>query len=517
MHVPGLETTQHPTDPKSATTKTESSGVFASFLKDIQNQDVSLLRIAGSLAFTPELSDLTQSEPHTPVDDDGDAQDAVSTYSNSEDNNYDDDKAHADQNGDDDDQSVATDGSGRTNVENPTAVAAVDLALISPQTTPTTPSTVGVKEAAVVSNVTPNTPIASQSAAAKPDGADNVRNLTPIGNQAAAQAEASIKTQDANPLTKSQNAAGAPSATVTVTMEKATLHSRPASTLASSAAVAAQTVAPSQGASSQSAKASAIPTDPTATSGNLLLNAAANKGSAQNQSGQQHTGQQSGQPGAPTTPPVNPTAQPLPTAPAPTAATAATVAMQQASTGASTTSGQTASSSSFGDALTSATGPASGQPAVERPGQILSKPPAPPSTPPRPMTDQIAVQIRKAVDEGVDKIRIQLRPAELGRVEIKLDIGADGRVAASVSAERPETMELLQRDARGLQQALQDAGLRADSGSLSFNLSGQNDGENAPSSGNDTADGEAQPSDDADVADSAEPRRASDSLIDVEV
>jgi hypothetical protein len=34
-------------------------------------------------------------------------------------------------------------------------------------------------------------------------------------------------------------------------------------------------------------------------------------------------------------------------------------------------------------------------------------------------------------------------------------------------------MELLQRDARDLERALQDAGLRADSGSLSFNLRGQ--------------------------------------------
>jgi flagellar hook-length control protein FliK len=33
-------------------------------------------------------------------------------------------------------------------------------------------------------------------------------------------------------------------------------------------------------------------------------------------------------------------------------------------------------------------------------------------------------------------------------------------------------MELMQRDARGLERALQDAGLKTDSGSLSFNLRG---------------------------------------------
>jgi hypothetical protein len=41
-----------------------------------------------------------------------------------------------------------------------------------------------------------------------------------------------------------------------------------------------------------------------------------------------------------------------------------------------------------------------------------------------------------------------------------------------VSAERPETLNLLVNDSRGLEQALRDAGLRADAGSLSFNLRG---------------------------------------------
>jgi len=42
-----------------------------------------------------------------------------------------------------------------------------------------------------------------------------------------------------------------------------------------------------------------------------------------------------------------------------------------------------------------------------------------------------------------------------------------------VSADRPDTLQLLQRDARGLEQALQDAGLQMGQGSLSFNLGGQ--------------------------------------------
>jgi flagellar hook-length control protein FliK len=101
-------------------------------------------------------------------------------------------------------------------------------------------------------------------------------------------------------------------------------------------------------------------------------------------------------------------------------------------------------------------------------------PKAPPPVPPRFVTSQVAVQIQKALGEGGDRISIQLKPADLGRVEVRLDIGADGRVAAVITADRADTLDLLQRDARILQNSLQGAGLQADSNSLSFELKGQN-------------------------------------------
>jgi flagellar hook-length control protein FliK len=90
-----------------------------------------------------------------------------------------------------------------------------------------------------------------------------------------------------------------------------------------------------------------------------------------------------------------------------------------------------------------------------------------------PVVTQVAAHIAQAAADGTDRINIRLSPHELGRIDVKLDFGPDGRVQAVFAAERPQTMELLQRDARDLERALQDAGLRADSGSLSFNLRGQ--------------------------------------------
>jgi flagellar hook-length control protein FliK len=87
-----------------------------------------------------------------------------------------------------------------------------------------------------------------------------------------------------------------------------------------------------------------------------------------------------------------------------------------------------------------------------------------------PMQEQVAVHIQRAVREGAGKVSIQLSPAELGRIHVKLDIDEDKRVTASVTVERPSTLELLQRDVKGLERALHDAGLNMDAGDLSFSL-----------------------------------------------
>jgi hypothetical protein len=93
--------------------------------------------------------------------------------------------------------------------------------------------------------------------------------------------------------------------------------------------------------------------------------------------------------------------------------------------------------------------------------------------------DQVAVEIQKAVGAGKDHVRVRLNPAELGQIDISLKVRHDGTIRAIVTADRPETFDLLQRDTRGLERALQDAGLKTDSGSLSFNLrGGENNGPN---------------------------------------
>jgi flagellar hook-length control protein FliK len=87
--------------------------------------------------------------------------------------------------------------------------------------------------------------------------------------------------------------------------------------------------------------------------------------------------------------------------------------------------------------------------------------------------EQVSVRITRALQAGNDRISIRLNPAELGRVEVKVELSHDGRMTAVVTADKPETLETLRRDASELQKALQQGGIDLGSGDLAFNLRGE--------------------------------------------
>lgn len=109
-----------------------------------------------------------------------------------------------------------------------------------------------------------------------------------------------------------------------------------------------------------------------------------------------------------------------------------------------TTSGQTTAPFSI------LPGPIAGQDAATRLGQ----PGSPEAGQPRAVVEQIAVAVAESDDSRVE---IRLDPAELGRVHISLTRTEQG-VHALVTAERPETMELLRRHAETLTRELGAAG-----------------------------------------------------------
>ncbi|MEX0839303.1 MAG: flagellar hook-length control protein FliK, partial [Parvibaculum sp.] len=103
----------------------------------------------------------------------------------------------------------------------------------------------------------------------------------------------------------------------------------------------------------------------------------------------------------------------------------------------------------------------------------------------------IAMQIARNLQKGTNRFDIRLDPPEMGRIDVRMEVRRDGHVMAHLTVEKAETLELLQRDARALQQALSNAGLNADEDSLNFSLRDQNaDETHRDTAGNNRNDGD---------------------------
>jgi chemotaxis protein MotD len=85
----------------------------------------------------------------------------------------------------------------------------------------------------------------------------------------------------------------------------------------------------------------------------------------------------------------------------------------------------------------------------------------------------LAVEIVTRAREGKNRFEIRLDPPELGRIDVRLDIDGQGNVTSRLLVERADTLDLLRRDFSNLERALNDAGLKTDTGSLQFAMRDQ--------------------------------------------
>jgi flagellar hook-length control protein FliK len=172
---------------------------------------------------------------------------------------------------------------------------------------------------------------------------------------------------------------------------------------------------------------------------------------------------------------------------------------------AATTSLEPATTGSASDQA-SGTAPADTSTSIDAGAASAMAPPPPPpvAAAPAPLSPttlsaagQIALALPQAFKSGDNHIQIQLQPAELGAIDVKLNVNHDGRVTMVVSADRSDTLNLLRQDSGALTQALRDAGLQADSSSLSFNLRGgfNQQASNGGTAAGGTASSSAEPDD----------------------
>jgi hypothetical protein len=133
------------------------------------------------------------------------------------------------------------------------------------------------------------------------------------------------------------------------------------------------------------------------------------------------------------------------------------------------------------------------QAALTPPSQDVSPAPVNPAAP-APLTAQAAtvplagvvIEIAGQAMAGKNRFEIRLDPPELGRIEVRLDVDRDGQVTTRLIADRSDTLDLLRRDASGLERALQDAGLKTADNGLQFSLRDQTMGReqsNTPTTG----------------------------------
>jgi flagellar hook-length control protein FliK len=90
-----------------------------------------------------------------------------------------------------------------------------------------------------------------------------------------------------------------------------------------------------------------------------------------------------------------------------------------------------------------------------------------------PDTSALAVTIATKSQAGVKHFDIRLDPPELGRVDVRLSVNDAGKAQASLTVEKPQTLELLQKDSTHLERALKEAGLDLSQNGLNFSLKGQ--------------------------------------------
>src|SRR5204862_2068436 len=96
----------------------------------------------------------------------------------------------------------------------------------------------------------------------------------------------------------------------------------------------------------------------------------------------------------------------------------------------------------------------------------------------------LAVEIAASAKNGMSRFEIRLDPADLGRIDVRIDVNRNGQVTSHLTVEKPETLSMLRLDAPQLQRQLDDAGFKTSDGGLQFSLRDQSSGQ---SRGDDTA------------------------------
>jgi hypothetical protein len=89
---------------------------------------------------------------------------------------------------------------------------------------------------------------------------------------------------------------------------------------------------------------------------------------------------------------------------------------------------------------------------------------------------QVGIKIIGSLKSNNSSMQVKLKPAELGSVDIKMEISASGNTKLHIAVEKIATLDMLQRSSETLQKMLDDSGIKSENNSLDFSLKDQNSG-----------------------------------------
>jgi len=117
-------------------------------------------------------------------------------------------------------------------------------------------------------------------------------------------------------------------------------------------------------------------------------------------------------------------------------------------------------------------------------GSNIQAPSAPPALAPAPTWNVtagamvvplsgLAIELAASIKSGKSSFQIRLDPAELGRIDVRIDVDRTGRLTSHLTVEKAETLAMLRQDAPQLQRALDGTGLKTGDNGLQFSLRDQ--------------------------------------------